>query len=64
MYSAQRMIKETPSTRYRVLVNGQTLHESPTMQLAESFILSLLPEQRMNASIIPISDDGKQVLLG
>lgn len=58
------MIKENEAMKYQVMVNGQIVHESASMNLAENFLLSLLPEQRQNAKIIPVTNSGKQFLLG
>ena len=60
----ENMIKETQTVKYRVVVNGVTLNESLSQSLAEQFIASLLPEQRNNAVIVPITESGSQILLG
>jgi len=58
------MLKETQTVKYRVQVNGVTLNESLSQGLAEQFIATLLPEQRSNAVIIPVTESGAQILLG
>jgi hypothetical protein len=60
----KKMLNETPTLKYRVVVEGRTLNESFTQQLAEQFIATLAPEQRTLAEIIPVTGDGKQVLMG
>lgn len=59
-----KMIKEHSNTKYRVELNGETLYETSVKHLAENFILSLLPEQRASVNIVPITEDGKNILLG
>ena len=58
------MLKENPSIKYRVQVNGVTLNESMSEYLAEQFISTLLPEQRSKAVIVPITEAGQQILFG
>ena len=58
------MIRETQNVRYQVKVNGITLNESVSKTLAEQFISTLLPEQRNQAIIVPVTDQGSQVLFG
>lgn len=59
------MITEVSPTRYVVKINGRIVGlPQPTRPLAEAFILSLPVEQRTIAEIVPVSVDGKELLLG
>lgn len=60
----KKMVEQTQSLKYRVVVAGRTLNESFTQQLAEQFIATLAPEQRALAEIVPVTNEGKQVLMG
>ena len=50
--------------KYQVVVNGSVLAERSSKHLAESFISQLTTEQQNIANIVPITSDGKQILLG
>lgn len=59
-----KLINETQSLRYRVVVENKTLHESASQLSADNFIASLTLEQQAKARIVPITENGQQVLLG
>ena len=55
---------ENTTIKYGVILNGQQVAVKVTQQLAEQFISTLDQSQQQNASIVPISEGGQQVLLG
>lgn len=54
----------TNTIKYRVVVNGSILNESPTELLAEAYLTTLDEKDRSVAVIIPVTADGKQILNG
>lgn len=48
--------------KYQVVVNGTVLAVRGSVQLAESFVSQLTTEQQNNAQIVPVTNEGKQVL--
>lgn len=50
--------------KYQVVVAGTVLAERGTMQLAENFVAQLTTEQQDNARIVPVTQEGKQILFG
>ena len=57
-------VLESEVVKYQVQVNGQVLTTAQSSYLAESFIASLAPEQQAKARIVPITEGGKQILMG
>tara|TARA_S200002703_G_scaffold152863_1_gene153773 strand:+ start:224 stop:409 length:186 start_codon:yes stop_codon:yes gene_type:complete len=57
-------ILENESIKYRVVLDNRVLAERTSELLAEQFVATLTPEQQSNVNIIPITEGGKQVLLG
>lgn len=49
---------------YRVLCDNNILLESPSKQCAENFVSSLAQSTQKNVSIVTVTGDGLQVLLG
>lgn len=59
------MITEVAPTLWSVIVNGRTIASNlPSRVLAEAAMMSLPPEQRASAQIVPVTQDGKTVLFG
>lgn len=57
-------ILENESLQYQVLLNGQVLTTAQSKPLAEGFVASLAIEQQSEAQIVPITQGGKQLLMG
>jgi|TARA_R110000851_G_scaffold197882_1_gene348962 hypothetical protein len=55
-------ILESENIKYKVLLNGQTLTEAQSRNLAENFVSTLTAEQQKNVQIVPITEGGKQLL--
>ena len=59
------MLVEVSTTKFVVKVNGVAISTpQQTRTLAEAFLLSLSPAQRALAEIVPVADNGKELLLG
>jgi hypothetical protein len=59
------MLTEISQTFFNVIIQGRVVAINlPSRQLAEATLLQLPPEQRMLAEIVPVTNDGKQVLFG
>jgi hypothetical protein len=59
------MLTEVAPVRFVVKVNGQVVcSPQPTRALAEAVILSLAPDQRQFAEVVPVTDGNKELLLG
>lgn len=59
------MLTEINSTTYAIKVNGQyIIKDIPSYTLAESALYGLTPELRAVAEIVPLTTDGKSLLLG
>lgn len=52
------------SVKYKVVVGGRTLTEGVSRTQAEILVSNLSEQDRTIASVIPITDNGNQVLLG
>jgi hypothetical protein len=57
-------LNENVNIKYRVVYNNNTLLESVPKSVADNFVSTLAKNVQENVSIIPITDDGLQVLLG
>ena len=58
-----KMIKETQQTKYVVKVRGVAVSApQPSQQLAEAVLSALPPDQRLMATIVPVTTDGKEML--
>lgn len=57
-------ILESEVVKYQVQVNGQVLTTAHSQILAETFIGTLAPEQQQRAVVVPITEGGKQILMG
>lgn len=57
------MLKDS-SVKFNVIVNGIIKGKFETYNSAEFFKMSLQENERMNAVILPMTDDDRQVLLG
>lgn len=58
-----KIIKETQQTKYVVKVRGVAMSApQPTRQLAEAVLVTLTPEQRSIATIVPVTGEGKEML--
>lgn len=59
------MITEVNVTQFAIKINGVIVHNHiPSRQIAEATFYALSPEQRAIAEIVPITDNGKSLLLG
>lgn len=56
------LIKNDETVRYCVKLDGSILSEHSDKMLAEHFLTTLLPEQRLKAEIVPITKNGQQIL--
>lgn len=57
------MTLENTQLKYRVLVDGKVLNESSTKALADMFVSSLDETAKTKARIVPVMEDGRQLLL-
>lgn len=48
--------------KYRVLVDGRVLNESSTQTMADVFVSGLSEDMRTKAVVVPVMEDGRQVL--
>ena len=59
------MIDENNSVKFTIrLPNGTKVGNYPSQPLAETAMMSLPEDQRVGATVVPITTDGKEVLLG
>lgn len=58
------VINENTSVKYRVMVGGNVLLETFSLSSAEQFVSTLTETTQRNVQIVPITEDGAQVLLG
>lgn len=56
--------KENNNNIYDVVVNGETVERGVSKLVGEHYILSLKEDLRAKATLIPVTPDGKQILLG
>lgn len=54
----------TNQVKYRVLVDGKVLNESATKTLADMFFESLDENTKRKAQVVPVMEDGRQILNG
>lgn len=59
-----KQLKEETKIKYRVICLGNVLLDNVTMRVAENFISTLTESTQEQAKIVPITEDGLQVLLG
>lgn len=57
-----KMIKENQTMRYRVIVNGKIVNECASMEIANNTIMGLPAELQEQATIVPVTNEGKQLL--
>jgi hypothetical protein len=50
--------------RYNVVINGTTVRYSVPKFIAESYIQGLSENDQGRAKLVPVTDDGKEILLG
>lgn len=50
--------------RFNVVVNGKTEKRNIPKTVAESYVGTLDEDTRRNTYIVPVTDDGKELLLG
>lgn len=60
----QNQLSENETIRYKVVYEGNVLLASVPKSVAESFIATLGKTIQESVEIIPVTDDGLQVLLG
>lgn len=59
------MLTEVQQTLFSIRVNGRVVASNlPSRQLAEAQLLTLPAEQRALAEIVPVTADGRSLLLG
>lgn len=58
------ILNENEVLKYRVIVDNVILNESTTLFLAQNFIATLTNDKQERAKIIPITENGKEVLFG
>jgi hypothetical protein len=59
------LINEMDQLKYVIKVNGTTVSiPFATKMLAEQFIASLPKEQQPIAEVVPVTNEGKELLLG
>lgn len=57
-------LTENEIINYRVVHNGSVLLESVPRMVAENFVSTLAKDVQENVNIVPVTQDGLQVLLG
>lgn len=57
-------LTEHESIKYRVIYEDNVLLESVSRSVAEQFVATLSRGVQENVAIVPVTDDGLQVLLG
>ena len=50
--------------RYNVVVNGRVKKRSVPKRVAENYIINLDENLQSSATLVPVTDDGKEILLG
>lgn len=59
------MLTEINTTLYAIKVNGHVIVANiPSRELAEATLFNMAPEQRALAEIVPVTHDGRSLLLG
>lgn len=59
------MLTEINTTLYAIKVNGHVMVSNiPSRELAEATLFNMTPEQRALAEIVPVTPDGRSLLLG
>lgn len=59
------MLTEVAPTVWAVRVNGRIVVSGlPSQRIAENAVLSLPAEQRQIAEVVPMTQDGRSILLG
>ncbi len=60
-----KLINEQEQVRYVIKINGQTVSVPfASKMLAEQHIGNLPQDQQLLAEIVPVTDNGKQILFG
>lgn len=59
-----KLINESETIKYRVVVGGNVLLETSSLRSAEQFVASLTESTQQSVQIVPITSEGAQVLLG
>lgn len=59
-----KQLTEDETIRYRVVYDGNVLLESATRSVAENFVSTLTRNVQESVQIVPVTNDGMQVLLG
>jgi hypothetical protein len=54
----------TTEARYNVILNGVTVRYSVPKFIAESYIKGLNENEQGRAKLVPVTEDGKEILLG
>lgn len=57
-------LAENETIQYRVVYEGNVLLESVPRTVAEQFVSTLTKNVQENVAIVPVTQDGLQVLLG
>jgi hypothetical protein len=57
-------IIENEVVKYRVVLEGATLKDSVTKQIAENFVGGLDADTQSKVKIVPINESGQQLLFG
>ena len=50
--------------KYNVVINGKITKRNIPKNVAEHYILGLGEKSQMKAKMIPVTDEGKEILLG
>ena len=57
-------IRRQKDAKYNVIINGHVRMYGVSRGMAESYIMKLNEELQKDAKIIPVTEDGKEILLG
>lgn len=58
------ILTELDNIRYNVVDGDNVLRECASVLLAENFISTLSEEMQAKVNIVPVTTDGKQILMG
>lgn len=62
--NVENNLTENEELRFRVVCQGSVLLEAVSRAIAERFVAKLTGETQREVQIVPVTQDGNQVLLG
>jgi hypothetical protein len=52
------------TAKYNVIVNGRVVRHKVPKMVAENYIINLDENSQKEAKMVPVTDEGKEILLG